>query len=104
MNWSRKNAMVSRELNCILLKIQTNNQISLFRTVNRKKITARGVCNFLSSVLSQQKFKAKDRQVLQPHAISSDGSVYSSMLQLTFIYKAKEYTYSRCECGPTQKT
>ena len=35
----------------------------------------RGVCNFLSSVSSQQKFEVTDGTVLQPHVISSDGPV-----------------------------
>ena len=35
MNWSRKNAMVSRELNCILLKIQTNKS---FRNCTVRKL------------------------------------------------------------------
>jgi len=33
-------------------------------------IDVRGVCNFLSSVSSQQKFEATDGQVLQPHITS----------------------------------
>ena len=43
--------------------------------------TVWGVCNFLSSVLSQQKFEAMDGPVLQPHVIPSDRPV----LQLSFI-------------------
>ena len=39
-----------------------------------------GVCNFLGSVSSQQKFEAIDDPLLQPCVISSDGSV----LQLSF--------------------
>ena len=35
----------------------------------------RGVCNFLSSVSSQQKFEVTDGPVLQPHVICSDGPV-----------------------------
>ena len=34
-----------------------------------------GVCNFLGSVLSQQKFEAMDGPVLQPRVISSDEPV-----------------------------
>lgn len=34
-----------------------------------------GVCNFLGSVLSQQKLEAMDGLVLQPRVISSDGPV-----------------------------
>ena len=49
-------------------------------------IDVRGVCNFLGSVLPQQKFEV------------TDGSV----LQLSFIWQAKENTSSRHEGGPTQ--
>ena len=59
-----------------------------------------GICNFLGSVLLQQKFEAMDRPVLQPHAISLDGP----LLQLSFIQKAKENTCQRQEGWPTQKT
>ena len=48
----------------------------------------RGVYNFLGSVSPQQKFKATDGPVLQ----------------LSFIWQAKENTSSRCEGGWTQKT
>ena len=47
-----------------------------------------GVCNFLGSVLPQQTFDAMDGPVLQ----------------LTFVWQAKENTSSRREGGPTQKT
>ena len=47
-----------------------------------------GVCNFLGSVLLQWKFEPTDGPVLQ----------------LSFIWKAKENTYSSCEGRPTQKT
>ena len=50
--------------------------------------SVRGVCNVLSSVLSQQKFEAMDGPVLQ----------------LSFILQAKENTSSRREGGLTQKT
>ena len=49
--------------------------------------SVRGVCNVLSSVLSQQKFEAMDGPVLQ----------------LSFIWQAKENTSLRYEGGPTQK-
>ena len=45
------------------------------------------ICNFLSSVLPQQKFEAMDGLVLH----------------LGFIWQPKENTSSRCEGGPTQK-
>ena len=38
-------------------------------------IDVSGVCNFLDSVLSQQKFEVTDGPVLQPHVICSDGPV-----------------------------
>ena len=46
------------------------------------------VCNFFSSDLPQQKFGVMDGPVLQ----------------LSFIWQAKENTSSRREGGPTQKT
>ena len=51
-----------------------------------------GVCNFLGSVLQQQKFEVMDRPC------------YSSVSQFSFIWQAKENTPSRCEGGLTQKT
>ena len=51
-------------------------------------IDVRGVCNFLSSVLPQQKFEALDRPVLK----------------LSFFWQAKENTSLRWEDGTTQKT
>ena len=85
-----------------------------------------GVCNFLGSVLPQQKFELTDEPVLQLSVtawfvlrecvISSVLSChsktlkqlinqcYSSVLQLSFIWQAKENTSSRHEGGPTQKT
>ena len=50
-------------------------------------IDVMGVCNFLGSVLLQQKFEATDGPVLQ----------------LSFIWQAKENTFLRHEGGPTQK-
>ena len=44
-------------------------------------LTVGAVCNFLSSVSSQQKFEVKYGPLLQLCVISSDGSV----LQLSFI-------------------
>ena len=51
-------------------------------------IYVRGVCNFLGSVSPQQKFEAMGRPVLQ----------------LSFIWQAKENTSSGRESGLTQKT
>ena len=48
----------------------------------------RGVCNFLGSVSLQQKFEATEGPVLQ----------------LSFIWQAKENTPLRREGGPTQNT
>ena len=53
----------------------------------------RGVCNFLGSVLSQQKFEAMDTD-----------QCYSSVLQLSFIWKIKENISSRHEGMMTQKS
>ena len=50
----------------------------------------RGVCNFLGSVSSQQKFEAM-------------GQSYSFVLQLHFVQKVKENTSLICEGMPTQK-
>ena len=47
-----------------------------------------GVCNFLGSVLLQQKFELMDGPVLQPHVTSSVGLV----LQISSIQKVKENT------------
>ena len=49
--------------------------------------SVREVCDFFSSVLPQQKFEVTDGPVLQ----------------LSFIWQAKENTSSRCEGGPIQK-
>ena len=84
-----------------------------------------GVCNFLGSVLPQQKFEltgepvlqlgVKAWFVLQECVISSVLSCHSktlkqlinqcycSVLQLSFIWQAKENTSSRHEDRPTQK-
>ena len=52
-----------------------------------------GVCNFLGSVLLQQKFALMDGPVLQPHVTSSVRPV----LQISSIQKVKENTSSRLE-------
>ena len=51
------------------------------------KRNARGVCNFPSSLLLQQKFEVVDGPVLQ----------------LSFIWQAKENTSSRHERGPKRE-
>ena len=48
----------------------------------------KGICNFLGSVSLQQKFEA----------------MVGPVLQLSFIWQAKENTSLRCEVRPTQKT
>ena len=67
-----------------------------------------GACNFLGSVSSQQKFEATDRLVLQPldrpMLQSWMDQCYSSVSQLSFIYKVRENTSSRHEGMPIQKT
>ena len=50
-------------------------------------IQVEGVYNYFDSVLPQQKFEAMDGPVLQ----------------LSFIWQAKENTFLRHEGGPTQK-
>ena len=78
-------------------------------------IDVRGVCNFLSSVSSQQKLEAMDQHYSpwmgqcysswtdQCHSSRMD-QCYSSVLQLSFIQKIKENTPWRYEGMPTQKT
>ena len=76
-----------------------------------------GVCNFLGSVSSQQKFEAMDGPVLQPRVVSQMDQCYCSVvaqfkcwasvtawLQVSFIWQAKENASLRHEGGPTQKT
>ena len=53
----------------------------------KKVCFVRGVCNFLSYVSPQQKFELMDGPVLQ----------------LSFIWQAKENTSLRPEGGPTQR-
>ena len=61
-------------------------------------VSVRGVCNFLGSVLSQQKSEATDL------CYSSQMSqCYSSVLWLRFIQKIKDNTSSRREGMLTQK-
>ena len=48
-----------------------------------------GVCNFPSSVLSQQKFEATDGPVLQPHVISSKGPVLQVCVIAQFYFEGK---------------
>ena len=52
--------------------------------------SVRELCNFLGSVLSQQKFEAMDQ-------------CYSSMLKLNFIQKIEENTSSRFEGMPRER-
>ena len=53
------------------------------------------MCNFLGSVLPQQKFEVMDRPVLQLGV--------TAQLQLSFIWQAKENRSTRHEGGPAQK-
>ena len=50
---------------------------------------ARGVCNFLGSVSSQQKFEMTDRPELQPHVISSDRPVLQLCVTAQFYLESK---------------
>ena len=75
----------------------------------------RGVCNFLSSVSSQQKLEVTDQHYSLRtgqcynswtglcHSSRMD-QYYSSVLQLSFSWQAKENASLRCEDRPTQKT
>ena len=66
-----------------------------------------GVYNFLDSVSLQQKFEATvqcyNPWIDQCYSPRTD-QCYSCMLQLSFIWKIKKNTSSRCEGMPTQKT
>ena len=63
--------------------------------------------NFLDSVSLQQKFEATvqcyNTWIDQCYSPRTD-QCYSCMLQLSFIWKIKKNTSSRCEGMPTQKT
>ena len=50
------------------------------------------MCKFLGSISSWQNFEAMDGPVLK----LLDGPCYSSVLQLSFVWKIKECTSSRC--------
>ena len=68
---------------------ETTEQVTLSLLFTLKLfVTVRGVCNFLGSVLLQQKFEVTDR----------------SVLQLSFIWQVNENTSLRHEGEPTQKT
>ena len=66
-----------------------------------------GVCNFLSSVSSQQKSEVTDQcyspRMDQCYSPRMD-QCYSSVLQLSFIWKVKENTPLGCEGMLTQMT
>ena len=71
-------------------EIEENNRIGKTRDLFKKiRNTVGGVCNFLGSVSSQQKFEARDKPTLQP----LDDQCYSSRMdqcrssvfQLNFI-------------------
>ena len=49
----------------------------------------RGVCNFLGSVSSQQKFEVTDGPVLQTRVISSDGPVLYLRVTAQFYLESK---------------
>ena len=50
---------------------------------------ARGVCNFLGSVSSQQKSEMMDRLALQPHVVSSDRPVLQLCVTAQFYLESK---------------
>ena len=64
---------------------------------------ARGICNFLGSVSSQQKFEMMDRPELQPHVISSDESVLQLCVTAQFYLESKGKYILEAEGGLTQK-
>ena len=53
-------------------------------------LTLGGVCNFLGSVLSQQKFEAMARPLLQPCVISLDRPVLQLRVTAQFYLENKE--------------
>ena len=65
------------------------------------------MCNFLSSVSSQQKFEAiyqRYSPCMDQHYSSWTDQCHSSVSQLSFIQKTKKNTSSRSEGMTTQKT
>jgi len=71
-------------------EVEENNRIRKTRDLFKKiRNTVGGVCNFLGSVSSQQKFEARDKPTLQPlddQCYSSRmDQCHSSVFQLNFI-------------------
>ena len=67
----------------------------------------RGMCNFLGSISSQEKFEAMDQHYsprTDPCHSSWTDQCHSSVLQLSFIQKIKGKKSLRCEGMLTQKT
>ena len=94
-----------------LLLVGTAEVVSARLNLSHGTIDVRRVCNFLGSVLSQQKFEATDvkalsvSQLLDTLCLSSrTGQYCNSVLQLSFIQTIKENTSLRHEGMPTQKT
>ena len=52
-------------------------------------IDVRGVCNFLGSVSSQQKFEGTDGPVLKPCVVSPDGPVLQPHVTAQFYLESK---------------
>ena len=71
----------------------------LFLRFYRRPPTVGGVCNFLGSVSSQQKYEVMDGPALQPW----DGPEFQLRVTAQFYLEIKENTSSRCEGMPTQK-
>ena len=67
-------------------------------------IDVSGVCNFLDSVLSQQKFEVTDGPLLQLHVISSDGPVLQLCVKAPFYLESKGKYILKVWGGLTQKT
>ena len=72
----------------------------------RMEMSCQGVCNFLDSVSLKQKFEVTDQHYSprtdQRYSFQMD-QCYSSVLQISFIQKVKESTFSRHEGMMTQK-
>ena len=76
--------MIQSECDYIIHKL-TINMTSMYLNF----CYARGVCNFLGSVSSQQKFEMIDRLALQPHVVSSDRPVLQLCVTAQFYLESK---------------
>ena len=84
--------------NCLSINIRNYNTESqgwVNMTLKSTKVDVVGVCNFLGSVSSQQKFEARDQLL--------DGPVLQLRVTAQFYLENKGKSL-RCESMPTQKT